>query len=114
MRTRKPLTVGPLYRAGDEILWDESVVIICQGKVYPIPGHRMPADAVLEPVTLGPNETITTTVNALTLEGPEWPRGGYRIEFQFCLGEQSAVQSFYYLSRHHDGVRAKLLKAAGN
>jgi hypothetical protein len=44
-------------------------------------------------------------VNALRLQGPEWPQGGYRIEFQFCLGEKSKTQSFYYLSKHHDALR---------
>jgi len=52
-------------------------------------------------------------VNALALKGPEWPRGGYRIEFQFCLGEQSSTQSFYYMSRHHDKLRDQAQQAAG-
>ena len=53
-------------------------------------------------------ESISGTVNALRLEGPEWPRGGYRIEFLLCLGEKASNQSFYYYSKHHDAVRAAL------
>ena len=44
------------------------------------------------------------------LDGPEWPRGGYRIEFTFCLGEKANTQSFYYLSKHHDAVRDRAAK----
>ena len=47
-------------------------------------------------------------VNVLRLQGPEWPRGGDRIEFQFCLGEKGVTQSFFYFSKHHDPLRAKL------
>ena len=65
-----------------------------------------------EATVLKPGESISTVVNALALKGPEWPRGGYRIAFQICLGEQSNVQSFYYMSRHHDPIRDKLLKKA--
>jgi hypothetical protein len=57
-------------------------------------------------VTLKAGQSISTVVNALALEGPTWPKGGYRIEFQFCLGERSSKQSFYYMSRHHDAIRA--------
>ena len=32
---------------------------------------------------------------------------GYRIEFQFCLGEKSQVKSLYYMSKHHDKLRQK-------
>ena len=53
-------------------------------------------------------ESISGTANALKLEGPEWPRGGYRIEFRFCLGEKASNQSFYYFSKHHDAIRAAL------
>ena len=41
-----------------------------------------------------------------------WPKGGYRIEFQFCLGEKSATKSFYYLSKHHDAIRDASQKQA--
>jgi RNA polymerase sigma factor (sigma-70 family) len=106
--TDQPVTVPALLRAGDKILWDESLVILCQGKVYPVPGARGVKETT-RPVVLKPGEEVSTVVNALKLEGPAWPRGGYRIEFQFALGEKSTTQSFYYLSRHHDPIRAQLL-----
>jgi len=49
-------------------------------------------------------------VNALALQGPKWPRGGYRISFQFCPGQLSSVQPLDYLSRRHDVIRGKLLE----
>jgi hypothetical protein len=52
------------------------------------------------------------TVHALALQGPMWPMGGYRIEFQFCIGERSATHSFYYLSTHYDPIRDAAQKGA--
>jgi hypothetical protein len=109
--TEKPVMVPALRRAQGEPLWLESIVILCQKKTYPAPGSQG-LSSPTEPVVLKPGESVSTIVNALTLQGPEWPRGGYRIAFQFCLGEQSNVQSFYYMSRHHDPIREKLLKKA--
>jgi len=104
--TDRAIEVPALLAAGDDILWTECLVILCQGKTYTAPGAKgVPAGA--KPVKLEPGEKVSTTINALKLEGPEWPRGGYRIEFQFCLGEKSSVQSFYYMSRHHDKLRQK-------
>jgi RNA polymerase sigma factor (sigma-70 family) len=107
----KAVTVPALLRAGDKILWDESLVILCQGKAYPVPGARGVKEAT-KAVVLKPGEEVSTVVNALKLQGPEWPRGGYRIEFQFVLGEKSATQSFYYFTKHHDPIRAQLLGKA--
>jgi hypothetical protein len=104
--------VSPWAALGKEVwpegvLWDESVVIVCQGKAYPAPGAAgLPEKA--KPVELKAGESISGTVNELRLEGPEWPRGGYRIEFLFCLGEKASNQSFYYYSKHHDAIRAAL------
>jgi hypothetical protein len=103
--TDQPISVPALLTDGEHILWEESIVILCQGKAYGCPG----AKGVLTPVkavTLQPEQSVSALVNALRLEGPEWPRGGYRIEFQFCLGELSQTESFYYMSRHHDKIRA--------
>ncbi len=106
---REPVTVPALLRSGDRILWEESLVLRCQNKAYMTPGARGVASAP-DPVVLQPGESVSTVVNILRLEGPEWPRGGYRIEFQFCLGERSAIQSFYYMSRHHDRLREVALQ----
>jgi hypothetical protein len=102
--TDKAVTVPALLSDGKNILWKESLVILCQDKTYTIPGSKG-VSAPAKPVVLKPGESVSTTVNALALKGPEWPRGGYRIEFLFALGEKSVTQSFYYLSRHHDPIR---------
>jgi len=104
--TDRPLTVPALLSDGKELLWDESLVIVCQGKARPVPTAKGVTGSV-KPAVLEPGQSVSTVVNAFLLKNVEWPRGGYRIEFQFCLGEHSNVQSFYYMSRHHDKVRAK-------
>ena len=105
----KPIKIDALRQQGKRILWKESLVILCQGKSYSIPGSAG-LSRPTEPVLLRPGQSVSTVINALGLEGPSWPKGGYRIEFQFCLGERSSKQSFYYLSRHHDGIRSGLKK----
>ncbi len=105
--TDKPVVVPALLSRQGAVLWEESLVIICQGKAYACPGAKGVSGKV-GPTTLRPGQELSTVVNALRLEGPKWPRGGYRIEFQFCLGEKSRTRSFYYLSRHHDKIRKAL------
>jgi len=98
------VTVAALLADGEDILWNESLVILCQQKAYTIPGTKA-VPSTVQPQTLAPGQSVSTVVNALALDGPEWPRGGYRIEFQFCLGQLSQTQSFYYYSKHHDTIR---------
>ena len=107
--TKKPVTVEALRTVGKRILWKESMVILCQDKTYTVPGS-VGLLRPTEPLVLKPGQTISTVLNALELNGPTWPRGGYRIEFKFCLGEKSSTQSFYYMSRHHDVIRDALKK----
>lgn len=107
--TDKPLVIEALRRQGKRILWKESLVVLCQSKSYSMPGS-VGLLRPTEPVTLKSGQSISTVVHALALEGPDWPKGGYRIEFQFCLGERSSKQSFYYMSRHHDVIRSGLKK----
>ena len=107
--TDKPVTVPALLFDGKRPLWNESLVIVCQKKVYTAPGARGVAGAV-RATTLKPGESVSGVVNVLGLKGPEWPRGGYRIEFTFGLGERCVTKSFYYLSRHHDPIREKLAR----
>jgi len=105
--TDRPQEVRSLLASGNKILWEECIVIICQGRAYACPGAKgLPGE--VKPVQLKPGESVSKVVNALRLEGPKWPRGGYRIEFQFCLGEKSRTKSFYYMSRHHDKIRESL------
>ena len=103
----KPIVIPALRRIGNKILWNESVVVLCQSKTYAAPGARG-LSVTTSPVTLKPGQKLSGIINPLALEGPSWPKGGYRISFQICLGERSSTQSFYYMSRHHDGIRAKL------
>lgn len=105
--TDQPVMVPALRRIGGKILWTESLAIMCQDKTYPAPGAKGLSFETL-PVTLRPGQKVSGIVNPLALEGPNWPKGGYRISFQLCLGERSSTQSFYYMSRHHDGIRSKL------
>jgi len=102
--TDKEVTVPALLTDGKAIRWDESVVIRTQGKTYTLPGSTGDVSG-LKPVVLKPGEAVSGTVSAFVMDGPEWPRGGYRIEFQFALGEKSATHSFYYFSTHHDPIR---------
>lgn len=104
--TDKPIVVPALRRVGDRVLWDESIVVRCQGKAYTIPG-AVGVGVKTEPLTLEAGESASHVVNVLQLVGPEWPRGGYRIEFTFAIGDGSATKSLYYMSRHHDALRKK-------
>ena len=103
--------VPALLTDGEKVLWNESLVIVCQGKARPAPLCR-PLKARPKPTILEPGRSVSGVVNAFLLKDIRWPRGGYRISFRFCLGELSSTQSFYYLSRHHDKVR-KAAAAAG-
>ena len=109
--TDKPLTIPALLTQDGKILWRESIVILCQDRAYPCPGSRGVAGKVAS-LVLKPKESVSTVVNALALQGPEWPQGGYRIEFTFCLGEKAKTMSFYYMFRHHDALREALTKSA--
>jgi hypothetical protein len=102
--TDQPLTVPALLTQDGSILWKESIVILCQERAYPCPGSKGVTGKVSS-LVLKPKESVSTVVNALALQGPQWPRGGYRIEFTFCLGDKAKTMSFYYMSRHHDALR---------
>ena len=102
--TDQPLTVPALLTQEGKVLWAECVVILCQDRVYTCPGAKGVSGKVA-PLVLKPKESVSTVVNALALRGPEWPQGGSRVEFTFCLGEKAKTMSFYYTSRHHDAFR---------
>ena len=103
----QPRDVAALLTDGKKILWNESIVILCQKKAQPpaLCAKRIPK--TVKPVTLEPGQSVSGEVNAFGIKGIEWPRGGYRVEFLFCLGEKSVKQSFYYMSKHHDKIRDK-------
>jgi hypothetical protein len=108
--TDQAVKVPALLADGEKVLWDECLVIICQGKGRPLPTAQGISGPV-KPVELGPGESVSTVVNTFLLSDIQWPRGGYRVEFQFCLGELSVVRSFYYMSKHHDPIREQAVEA---
>jgi len=104
----QPVTVPALLATGEgdaqKILWAESLFALNKGKAFFLPGAgQVPAD--VKAATLKPRQSISTVVNTLRFVGVTWPRGGYRIYFQLCLGELSAEAQFYYYSMHHDPIR---------
>jgi len=102
--TKETLNVPALLTAGDRILWSESIVILCQNNAHPVPGFKA-VPATVKPLTLKPGQSASGKINVFGLRNIEWPRGGYRIDFLFALGEKSVKQSFYYMSRHHEKIR---------
>jgi hypothetical protein len=104
--TDKPVEVPALLSDETGIRWNESLLVFCQGKAQP-PSPTTAFKGAPRATRLEPNQSISTVVNALTLKGIDWPRGGYRITFTFCLGELATAKSFYYMSRHHDPLRTR-------
>ena len=105
--TDEAVDIPALLSDSGGIRWNESLVIVCQDVARPAPL----AEALTEtptPTRLEAGESVSTVVNAFRLENIEWPRGGYRVEFTFCLGELAVTRSFYYKSDHHDPIRAAL------
>jgi len=111
--TDKPATVPALLSDDKGILWEESLAILCQGKARPVP-EAEGVKAAPKSTVLKPKQSVSVVVNTFLLKNIKWPRGGYRVSFQFCLGELSVTKSFYYRSKHHDPIRhaaiAKLKK----
>jgi len=105
-KTDKPVEVPALLSDDTGIRWNESLLVFCQGKAQP-PSPTTPFKGAPRATRLEPGQSVSTVVNALTLKGIDWPRGGYRITFTFCLGELATTKSFYYMSRHHDALRTK-------
>jgi hypothetical protein len=107
--TLEAIEVPALLTQDGKILWDDSLLIICQGKSYPLPKAK-PVKGKVGFVTLKPGESVSTVVNVLSLKGPDWPRGGYRIAFTFALDNKSETKSLYYMSKHHDKLRSAAQK----
>jgi hypothetical protein len=100
----QPLEVPALLTDGNDVRWDWSVAVICPHKTHSLvpAGQKAPK---LQPVTLQPGQSVSGIVDVLALDGVKWPRGGSRVEFQFCLGEKSQTHCLYYHSKHHDPLR---------
>jgi hypothetical protein len=107
--TTEPVTIPVLRRLGKRILWKESLVILVQDRAFRLPGSKG-IGVVTQPVTLAPNEEISTTVNPLTIREADWPETRVaRIIFRFCLGTHQVKDYFTYYKEHHDDIRRKLL-----
>eukprot|EP00747_Dinoflagellata_sp_TGD_P002117 gnl/TRDRNA2_/TRDRNA2_102945_c0_seq1.p1 gnl/TRDRNA2_/TRDRNA2_102945_c0~~gnl/TRDRNA2_/TRDRNA2_102945_c0_seq1.p1 ORF type:complete len:395 (+),score=50.89 gnl/TRDRNA2_/TRDRNA2_102945_c0_seq1:2-1186(+) len=114
-------TIPALVQVGAEPHWAASLLIECERRVYQMPvDNEQAAGAalageVVHPTVLKPGESISTTINVLRLNGPQWPRGGSRVEFTFWLGELSCGPfSLYYFSSHHDTLRRGLGRETEN
>jgi len=66
-----------------------------------------PAPKALGSLRLKAGQSVSGVVNTLKLPAVRWPRGGSRVSLKFCLGELTATNFFYYLSRHHDPLRRR-------
>lgn len=93
-----------LFQVDGEVQWDQSLLILCQGKAHVLPGTTKPDSSIIVHY-LEPGESVSTMVNVLELDGVAWPRGGSRVEFLFAVGSRGSTHSFYYMSRHHDKLR---------
>lgn len=107
--TEEPLVIPALRRTDERILWEESLVVLINGRAFPAPGFRG-ASTPTKPVTLAPDEKISFVVNPLAIREAPWPATtNSRLSFLFCLGNQAAKEHFYYFKSHHDAIRSKLL-----
>ncbi|MCC5850400.1 MAG: hypothetical protein JJU29_20125 [Verrucomicrobia bacterium] len=102
--TDAPVVLEALPARNREPLWDESVIVQIQHRAYPAPGATGNwADT--EPTVLPPGESISGVIRAISVNGPQWPRGGNRVIINFILGDHMLSESFYYMSSHHDDMR---------
>lgn len=101
--TDAPVELAAVPVRGEEILWQEAILLHIDGQSYPLPGAGQSL-VDTAPLILAPGQSVQTTLNAL-IEGPAWPRGGSRIALGFLVGDQARTLLFYYMSRHHDALR---------
>jgi hypothetical protein len=103
----KPVKVPALLTDGKTIFWADSVIVVANGaKLLGAAGR---ATGTM-PVELKAGASASGTVDTLTLPDVNWPRGGQRVYFDFCLGEKSANNFFYYFSNLHDPMREEAVK----
>ena len=102
--TEQPVTLQALPARDGTPLWAEAVILQIQHRAYPAPGATGNwADT--EATHLPPGESISGILRPISVEGPQWPRGGSRVILTFLLAERMHTESFYYMSRHHDDLR---------
>ena len=106
--SKKLVTVPALLTDGKKILWPNSLVLIDRNQTRLLPGAAHPK--TIQPATINPGESVSGVIDVLPVDGIQWPRGGSRVYLQFCLGEHSARNFFYYFSRRHDKLRDEALE----
>jgi hypothetical protein len=103
----KPVKVPALLTDGKTVFWADSVIVVTNGaKLLGAAGR---ATGTM-PVELKAGESVSGVIDTLTLPDVNWPRGGQRVYFDFCLGEKSANNFFYYFSNLHDPMRDEAVK----
>lgn len=104
----KPVEVPALLTDGKTIFWADSVLVVTNRdpKLLGAAGRATGT----KPVTLKAGESVSGTIDTLTVVGVEWPRGGQRVYFDFALGEKTASNFFYYFSALHDPLREAAMK----
>ncbi|MBY0458813.1 MAG: hypothetical protein K2V38_15860, partial [Gemmataceae bacterium] len=104
----KAIEVPALLTDGKTVFWADSVVVVVndQPRLLGAAGRATGT----KPVSLKAGESVSGVIDALTLPGVEWPRGGQRVYFDFGLGEKSASNFFYYFSKLHDPMREEAVK----
>jgi hypothetical protein len=103
-----PVKVPALLTDGKTVFWADSVIVTTTGGAKLL-GAAGRATGTL-PVELKAGESVSGVIDTLTLPDVNWPRGGQRVYFDFCLGEKSANNFFYYYSTVHDPMREEAVK----
>lgn len=107
--TKKDVTVPAVLTNGKDVLWADSVLFLYKDKPLVLPtAGKVTKDT--KPLELKAGEEVSGEVNALLLDGVEWPKGGSRVYFDIAVGDRAVNNFFYYFSNLHDGMREDALK----
>lgn len=109
---KQAVDVPPLLTDGKEVLWADSLVVLCDGKPYLLPGAGKAATAGpnLKPVHLEPGRAVVTTIDLLPIPNIPWPRTQARIHFRLCLGDAAVATFFQYTPAYHDKLRDEMMR----
>ena len=107
------LEVPALRTDGHTILWADSLLVLSESVFSWLPGwgrlaYLLPGAGHAQgsrPVRLRPGESVATVVDVLPLTRLQPRMGGGRIYYQFCLGELSTINFFYFSRELHDPLR---------
>ncbi len=104
--TKEDSIIPALLTDGKTIFWADALIAFADNEPYLLPaaGHLT---AECHPVALKAGESISYTINTLTLPKHDWPQGGSRVYFQFALGNLSARDFFYFFTDYHQRLIPK-------